>query len=500
MPDAAMTPIVLAEPQPYVPLWVIAYTSDTSPAVTSTAPSASNDFMDVSRLSCRRRGARKNAATPTGTLTKKIQDQLSTSVRTPPSRTPAAAPKPPTAPQTPSATLRSRPSEKVVVRMDSAAGEMIAAPSPWSERAAIKDPSDQARPASSEARVKTTMPTRNSRRRPSRSAARPPRSRKPPKNRAYALITHWRFSWENPRSILIEGNATFTIAMSRTTMNWTALRSASASHFLRSVATMRAQSFRLRSEARLQTTTDSLLFTSETFTTASSPAMIERMAKHYDQYCPVAHALDVVGDRWALLVVRELTKGPKRYTDLAEGLPGIGTNILAARLRDLEAAGVVTKKTLPPPAASRVYALTDYGLALKPVMRELALWGARSLGPPSAEDELFPGWLVCPVDMILGPIAPAGRFEFRVGDEIASLVDGVAYTGPIDDPDVVVEGDAEGLYYLFIERRLDGVSISGDRALLDHLIDAAPQPIVALSFYPRAANSSSSRSTSSGEL
>jgi len=203
------------------------------------------------------------------------------------------------------------------------------------------------------------------------------------------------------------------------------------------------------------------------------------MAKTYDQYCPVAHALGVVGERWALLVVRELLQGPKRYTDLAEGLPGIGTNILASRLRDLEAAGGVTKKTLPPPAASRVYELTDYGLELKPVMRELALWGARSLGPPTAEDEFFPGWLVCPVDMILGPIAPAGRFEFRVGDEIASLVDGVAHAGPTDDPDVVVEGDAEGLYYLFIERRLDGVSISGDRALLDRLIDAAPQPLVA---------------------
>ena len=206
--------------------------------------------------------------------------------------------------------------------------------------------------------------------------------------------------------------------------------------------------------------------------------MIERMAKLYDQYCPVAHALDVVGDRWALLVVRELMQGPKRYTDLADGLPGIGTNILAARLRGLELAGVITKKTLPPPAASRVYELTDYGLELKPVMRELALWGARSLGPPTADDEFFPGWLVCPVDMILGPLAPTGRFEFRVGDEITSLVDGVATTGPIDDPDVVIEGDAEGLYYLFIERRLDGVSISGDRALLDRLIDSVPQPIV----------------------
>src|SRR3954463_15635406 len=135
--------------------------------------------------------------------------------------------------------------------------------------------------------------------------------------------------------------------------------------------------------------------------------MIPRMAKHYDQYCPVAHALDVVGDRWALLVARELVQGPKRYTDLAEGLPGIGTNILAARLRGLELAGVITKKTLPPPAASRVYELTDYGLELKPVIRELALWGARSLGPPTADDELFPGWLVCPAEVILGPGAPA---------------------------------------------------------------------------------------------
>src|SRR5438309_6535269 len=196
---------------------------------------------------------------------------------------------------------------------------------------------------------------------------------------------------------------------------------------------MRLQSFRSRRED-LQSNRDNLRFASSTFTTASTAAMIQCMAKHYDHYCPVAHALDVVGDRWALLVVRELMQGPKRYTDLAEGLPGIGTNILAARLRHLEAAGVVTKRTLPPPAASRVYELTDYGLELKPVMRELALWGARSLGPPIATDEFFPGWLVCPVDMILGPIAPAGRFEFRVGNEIASLVDGVAFTGPVDGP------------------------------------------------------------------
>src|SRR5689334_23074490 len=115
--------------------------------------------------------------------------------------------------------------------------------------------------------------------------------------------------------------------------------------------------------------------------------------RRYEHYCPVAHALDMVGDRWELLIVRELLLGPKRYTDLADGLPGIGTNILAARLRDLEACGVIAKKTLPPPAASRVYDLTDYGRELRPVMRELALWGARSLGPPTPEAEFFPGWL-----------------------------------------------------------------------------------------------------------
>src|SRR5436309_6108687 len=147
--------------------------------------------------------------------------------------------------------------------------------------------------------------------------------------------------------------------MSRTTMNWTALKSANASHLRRSVATMRVESFRLRREG-LQSNRDRLLFASLAFTTASSPAMIQRMAKHYDQYCPVAHALDVVGDRWALLVVRELLQGPKRYTDLAEGLPGIGTNILAARLHDLEAPALVGKGRLPPRPPCRVSYLRDY--------------------------------------------------------------------------------------------------------------------------------------------
>jgi DNA-binding HxlR family transcriptional regulator len=201
------------------------------------------------------------------------------------------------------------------------------------------------------------------------------------------------------------------------------------------------------------------------------------MSKRYEQYCPMAHALDLVGDRWALLVIRELMHGPKRYTDLVDSLPGIGTNILAARLRDLERHAIVARRTLPPPAASKVYDLTDYGRELRPAMRELALWGARSLGPPTDKDELFEGWLGNAIDIVIAPLAPPGRFEFRAGPEIAGLVDGEVVAGPVADPDVVVAGDPEGIYSMFVERCLDRVTIEGDRGLLDALLEVAP-PVV----------------------
>ena len=198
------------------------------------------------------------------------------------------------------------------------------------------------------------------------------------------------------------------------------------------------------------------------------------MAKRYDQYCPMAHALDLVGDRWSLLVVRELMHGPRRYTDLVEGLPGIGTNILATRLRDLETNGVVTRRTLPPPAASRIYELTDYGRALRPVVRELALWGARSLGPPTPGAGLFDGWVANALDIALAALAPEGSFECRVGDEVASLVDGEVRREPVPNPDVVVEADPAALYAMFVEQRLDAVTVTGDRDLLERLVAAAP--------------------------
>jgi len=191
----------------------------------------------------------------------------------------------------------------------------------------------------------------------------------------------------------------------------------------------------------------------------------------------VAHALGLVGERWALLIVRELLHGPQRYTDLTASLPKIGTNILSSRLKDLEACGIVSKRRLPPPAASQVYELTEYGNALKPVIRELAIWGIRSLGPPSLDDAPAPHWLEHALETVFAPVAPQGSFEFRVGDEIASLDEGEARPGPLDAADVLVKApDPAAFYHLFVERRWDEIEVEGDRELLERLLDAAAAP------------------------
>ncbi len=105
-------------------------------------------------------------------------------------------------------------------------------------------------------------------------------------------------------------------------------------------------------------------------------------ARTYGEGCAAAHALDLVGERWALLLVRELLLGPKRFTDLRAGIVHGSPNVLAQRLRELEQAGIVRRRTLPPPAASRVYELTDWGLELEPVVAALGRWGARSPAMP----------------------------------------------------------------------------------------------------------------------
>jgi hypothetical protein len=110
-------------------------------------------------------------------------------------------------------------------------------------------------------------------------------------------------------------------------------------------------------------------------------------------------------------------------------------------------------------------------------MRELALWGIRSLGAPEDDDEFAPGWLQGALDTVFAPMAPDGSFEFRIGDEVAALVDGAARVGGVEQADVVVESDRKSFYYLFVERRWDGVTVHGDRELLERLLDAvAPVP------------------------
>lgn len=195
------------------------------------------------------------------------------------------------------------------------------------------------------------------------------------------------------------------------------------------------------------------------------------MTKCYSQYCPVAHALDLVGERWSLLVVRELVGGPLRYTDLLDRVGGCSTNVLAARLRDLERAGVVRRRKLPPPAASTVYELTELGDGLRPVLSALAVWGARTLGPPS-EAELGPGWLARALRTAVAALAPDVRIAFRVGEEEASLVDGVVVDGCAQAADTVVTTDAAGLYHLVVSGALEDVAIEGDESAVRRLVEA----------------------------
>jgi DNA-binding HxlR family transcriptional regulator len=196
------------------------------------------------------------------------------------------------------------------------------------------------------------------------------------------------------------------------------------------------------------------------------------MAKTYAQYCPLAHALDLVGERWSLLVVKELVNGPLRYSDLQDRL-GCPTNILAARLKRFEQEGLVTRRRLPAPAASAVYELTEYGAALKPVLHDLAHWGARSLGPPPSDVQGCKGWLVNALELTLPDHACDGCVELRIGSERAWVTaDGVFDSAP-SEPDAVVRGNARGLYHLLIDRDISGLRVNGDRTLVEGLVAAA---------------------------
>jgi DNA-binding HxlR family transcriptional regulator len=215
--------------------------------------------------------------------------------------------------------------------------------------------------------------------------------------------------------------------------------------------------------------------------------------KQYGQFCSVARALDLLGDRWAMLVVRELLLGPKRYTDLLDGLPGVGTNVLAVRLRELEAAGIVAREKLPPPAPATVYALTDDGLALRAVVDELARWGLRLMDQPQRSDTVRAGWLVYSL-AVSTPVAgvPEGReLQLNVDGEPHRLVvhddHFEAHQGPTADPIAVIAAPTRALFRLATgqvrRRELETsgqIGVDGDTRAARRFLDAAegawPEP------------------------
>ena len=160
----------------------------------------------------------------------------------------------------------------------------------------------------------------------------------------------------------------------------------------------------------------------------------------FTQYCGFARALEVVGERWALLVVRNLLVGPKRFTDLLRGLPGIPSNILTARLKELENAGVVQRRVLPRPARAVVYELTEYGLELEVVVVELGRWGAKTLGDPRPDETITVDSLITALRTTFHPEAARG---FRAGYELR--VHEIVLHARVDDGRVeVAEGSLPG--------------------------------------------------------
>ena len=215
------------------------------------------------------------------------------------------------------------------------------------------------------------------------------------------------------------------------------------------------------------------------------------MAKRrtYDDGCAAAHALDLVGERWALLAVRELMLGPKRFTDLRSGLPGVSPNVLAQRLRELEGAGVVRRRKLPPPAASKVYELTEWGKELEPVLVQLGRWGARSPSKPYdaalGVDSLILSFRTMFDSRRAGGLSAA--YELRFGEDVfrAIVEEGrlEVVRGNVDQPNATIETDSNtlaGLVYgddsLVESLRSGEVKIEGDGDAVERFLTLFPLP------------------------
>ncbi|MFD7281960.1 winged helix-turn-helix transcriptional regulator [Streptomyces sp. NPDC059862] len=203
--------------------------------------------------------------------------------------------------------------------------------------------------------------------------------------------------------------------------------------------------------------------------------------RSYDQYCSAARALDVVGDRWTLLIVRELLAGPRRYTDLHADLPGVSTDVLASRLKDMERDGLSTRRRLPPPGAAYVYELTGRGRELLPVLQALGAWGQAELGERRPTDAVRAHWFALP---LLRALQGEGLVEVRLeeGDfhVYAGAVDGPVYgDGPAPaEPDVrlVLDTDtctavARGELSVAEAVRDGRITVTGDGTLAKALRD-----------------------------
>ena len=209
----------------------------------------------------------------------------------------------------------------------------------------------------------------------------------------------------------------------------------------------------------------------------------------YCDGCAAAHALDIIGERWALLVVRELLLGPKRFTDLRAGLPAVSPNVLAQRLRELERAGVLRRRKLPPPAASKVYELTEWGMELEPVIVRLGRWGARSPSKPR-DAALGVDSLVLSFRTMFAPHAAEGlraSYELRLGEDVfVAVVDDGRFEitrGSAEKPDATIESDAATLAALVYEGRelaealrAGEVKIEGDEAAVERFVRLFPLP------------------------
>ena len=214
----------------------------------------------------------------------------------------------------------------------------------------------------------------------------------------------------------------------------------------------------------------------------------------YQDGCAVAHALDLIGDRWAMPIMRELMLGPKRFTDLRASLPGISANVLTQRLEELEAASVLVRRRLPPPAASQIYELTDWGRESEILFQVLGRWACRS---PTMQ----PGMPMSNVSVVLSMRTMIDRSHigdldatigFRFGEEEfrAVLQDGdfTIDRGPAEGADVIISGDQNALAaVVYGGQSFDDMSpalkVEGDPALAERFVQLFPLPPKAASTY-----------------